>query len=770
MDARVNASRTYAFGAFRLDAARLVLSYDGKLVPTTHRVLSTLLYLVENQGRTLSKMEMLEALWPGRTVEEANLSQAISNLRKILSAYGHGDLVTTVAGRGYRFVGEVVQEPVGGGGASEADSVAGLDDPSKSPPTFRPVLVGLAAALAGVAILGAAGLWRLQSAPHKLVGERTGIVLADPQDFTGETDLDHVVTQVVRADLSQSPMFQVASDAQVAETLALMEQPQGALLTLSKARDVCARTGGGAVVSPTISKVQQRYVLTLTAVSCVDGRVLVDEKVEADDRAALVSRLSGLTKSLRRQLGEARPSIARFDVPLAPERTSSFDALRAFSEAQALMREGRRLEAIPLYEHATELDPDFAMAYFGLSQAYYEFSQAAEDAAAITKAFARVALVSERDALLIREHYYGAVTHDLDAARDNVELLTRLYPKDSTAWLDLCELRYRVADYAGAKAACEMGLKLDPHNSGAYTSLARALNHLQQTAKAEQLDQEALKVVPETDQIRQQRIAWRFMQGDPAGAQKLVDSAVGTPIEREALLEASNFAFASGRVADAVKLVARADAQGRLKDLPPNFERQAESYMEVGLDAKARTALAQLPASAWCGYDDYLAARLEAPAKAEAVLRRDLAQHPHDTLLNGEYAPEAHAALLLRQNRPLEAARTLEAVGRLMFHDLDAPYLRGTALLAAHDPKGAATVFRSILQQTGFSWNPQYALSHLGLARALGRLGETAASLAEYRRFLTVWKDADEDLPALRQARAEAAALAATSSSVTRGL
>ena len=761
MEVKADAARIYVFGAFKLDAARLVLSCDGEAVPTTPRILSTLLYFVENRGRTLGKTEMLDALWSGRVVEEANLSQAVSTLRKTLATCGAADLITTVPGKGYRFVGQV---------AFESPEQLATPPPSPVPePTqttggrdrgfrFRNA-IRLAAACS--AALVAFVIWRLEFPSSRLVGERTGIVIADPQNFTGDAAFDHVITQVLRANLEQSPTLQVASETEVAETVALMEQPQNAALTFSRARAVCARISGGAVVAPMLSRVQSHYVLTLSAFSCMDGRTLVDEKAEANDKEAVVRLLSKLTTRMRRQLGEVRSSIARYDVPLAPERTSSFEALRAFSEAEALMGQGRRLDAIPLYQHAIELDPDFAMAYYGLSQAYYEFFQTAKDAAAITQAYKRVALVSERDALMIREHYNSTVTRDLDAARDNMELLTRLYPLDASAWRDLSEVRYRLADYAGAAAAGEQGLRLDPKNSGAYTVLARALNHLQQTARAEQLDQQALKEVPETDQIRQQRIAWRFMQGDPEGGERLVASALGTPIEREALLEESNFDFADGRVTDAARLVERANALGRIRGLSPDYSREAESYMEVGLDTWARAALAQVPADFWNGQDDYFAARLDEPAKAQAALQRDLTERPHDTLLNSEYAPEARAALLLRRGQPLQAVEVLEGVGRFMFHDLDAPFLRGTALLAAKDGRGAAVVFRSILAQTGFSWNPQFALSHLGLARALRLQGDTVGSRREYQAFLADWVSATPDLPALKEAKAEYATLTA---------
>ena len=485
----------------------------------------------------------------------------------------------------------------------------------------------------------------------------------------------------------------------------------------------------------------------------------MEDKAQTEAKDEIPALLDGLARRLRGQLGELQSSISRFDVPLAPERTRSFAALLAFSQAEWLTRQGKRLEAIPLYRHAVELDPDFAMAYFGLAMDEYSLGQHQEEVAAIEEAHKRVNLVSERDALLIENRYETAVTRNLDAASEKMELMTQLYPKDAAAWIRLSETRFRLADYPGAVSAGEDGLKLDPKMYEAYTVLARALNHLQQTARAEQVDDAALKALPESGMIRQQRIGWRFLQGDEAGARRLIASALGTPMEREALLEAYNFAFAGGRLREAGRLMARAQALARGEGLHANATQEAANYADLGLVAQARTLLHAVPAEAWSGGDDYIAAEVEDPAIAEADLKRDLARWPHDTVLNGKYALQARAALLLRQGHALAAERVLEGVGRLTFRDLDVPFLQATAWMAAGDARAAAAAYRAILAQTGFAFEVEYPLSHLGLARALRLEGDLAGSRREYQAFLAIWSRADAELPALTQAKAEYAAL-----------
>ena len=761
MDVRSPPAAIYLFGPFRLDPLRMTLTCHGSPIPTTPRVASTLLYLVEHARELVGRDEMMRALWPGRVAEEASLSQAISAVRKALSVEGdETEWILTVPGKGYRFTGTVVSEPAGASAdhrarRPDAAVAAGPADPRRR----RDRTTRRFAAAAAFAGLLASAIWWVAASRAKLPSGRTGVVLADVQNFTGEPDFDHVIGQVLRIDLDQSPFLQVASDVKIAETLVLMEQPGGAPLSLATARSICLRSDGGAVIAPMISKIRQSYVLSVSASDCISGRTLVEDKAQTEAKDEIPSLLDGLARRIRAQLGELQSSISRFDVPLAPERTRSFAALLAFSQAEWLTRQGKRLDSIPLYRHAVELDPDFAMAYFGLAMNDYSLGEHQQEAAAIREAYKRVNLVSERNALLIENRYDTAVTRDLDAASEKMELMTQLYPADADAWRKLSETRFRLADYQGAVSAGENALRLDPKMYESYTVLARALNHMQQTARAEQIDEAALKEIPESGMIRQQRIGWRFLQGDEEGARRLIASAVGTPMEREALLEAYDFAFAGGRLREAARLMARAQALGLSKGLHPDFTEQAADFADLGQVAQARTFLHAVSAETWTGQDDYIAARVEDPATAQADLKRDLARWPHDTVLNGKQAFEARAALLLRQGHALAAERELERVGRLSLRDLDAPFLQAAAWLAAGDAQAAAATYRTILAQTGFAWDVQYPLSHLGLARALHLQGDLAGSRREYQAFLAAWSRANADLPILTQAKAEYAAL-----------
>jgi DNA-binding winged helix-turn-helix (wHTH) protein/Flp pilus assembly protein TadD len=755
MDIEVSSNPTYLFGDYRLIVASMRLEKGTATVALTPRVFSTLQYLVENAGRTVSKDELLQALWPNRIADESNLSQAISTARRALGPDG-SSFIMTIPGRGYKFTATVTQ--------------LSHHTPLETPPIFSTKLVSEAQARTGLswlwilaaAVIGAVGLglfW-LVVRHHQTPSSNSDIVLADLQNFTGDRAFDHVIPRILQIDLAQSPQLQIPADGKIAETLELMERARTQALTPAVALSVCARINGIAVIVPSIAALGQRYLLTLSAFDCTKGKLLYDEKQTAEDKDDVSHAVDALSARMRQRFGEVVASVARYDVPIAPERTSSFEALHAYSEGEWTIRQGKTLDAIAFFRHAVELDPDFAMAWLALSEAYYGIRQPVEEAAAISEAYQRRASVSERDALMIDVRYNMAVTQNLDAALQSATLLVRLYPSDAVAWGILANLQTRLADPLSAIASASRALQLEPQRSYSYTMLARALIHNGDLARAERIDEEVLRVAPETGQVRQQRLALRFLQGDQLGGQRLLSSAVGTPLEREALLEGYNFAVAHGRLREADAMFNRANVLGRPDGFEPNYGEAAFNYAALGLLNKGREALALVPKNEWTGEDDYYAAILDAPDVAAADLKRDLARWPKSTLLNGKYAPEARAALLLRAEKPREAVRELDASDRFMFLDLDGPYLRAAALLSAKDGAGAAVGFRAVLARKGYAWDEQFWLAQLGLARALRLTGDANGSRREYESFLAAWRNADPDLPAVQQAKREYAEIA----------
>jgi eukaryotic-like serine/threonine-protein kinase len=775
MDARAPAPSAYVFGPFRLEPGRLRLSRDGRELAATPRVFDTLLHLVQNAGRTVSKDEMLRVLWPGRIADEANLSQAISSVRKLLAP--DGELIVTVPRQGYRFVGEVEIEPDGLATAStppaDVKPPAASTEPRSSnsslalahgPPVSRPrpprTRQWAAICLGAAALVAFAG-WRLATGGSHLPSGRTGVVIADLQNDTGDPDFDHVVPRALRIDLEQSPFLQVAPDSKVAETLGLMEQPRTAPLTSALARTVCARNDGGATVAPSIARLGRRYLLTVVAEDCVSGRELAAEKTEAADKEEVASALDSLSSRLRRQLGEAQASISNYDVPLAAARTSSFDALHAYSEGAWLAAQGKVVDAIPLYDQAIALDPKFAQAYLGLAQAYFGARQYLEDAQAMTKAYALRSMVSAREQLFITYRYNYVVTKDDVAALQSLKALVRIYPGDAMAWTNLSYLQDDLGEYDDAIASGRKALALDSRSPAPYVVLMRALIRGGHPEHVEEIGERAMKRGVADARVRQMLILNRSQTGDEAGSERMYRSTIVTPYEHDAILQYASDTWGQGRGRYTQQLIARADELGRRQGLRMDWAIVAACYADLGMDDATRQLLKALPPE--LRTDKYLltAAMVNDPASARAELERALARWPQDTLLHEEYAPEARATLLMREGDPAAAVRVMDAAQPFRFRNLDAPFVRAQALLQAKDAAGAAAAFREILTHAGWSNWAHYPLSHLGLARALKLSGDLAGSRREYQAFLKAWSAADLDLPAYRQARAEYAALPA---------
>lgn len=761
----------YRFGDFRLDPNRMTLERGAERIPATPRVVSTLLYLVEHAGRTVTRDEMLRALWPGRIAEDANLNQAISAVRKILANGSAGEeWVITVPGKGYRFSAVVTTE----GGFVEQD--APLFHPASGGNPGLPQAPGhdsrsgprrrwLRAALAIVVVLGlaagAALLWPFAHPARRLPKDRTEVVVADLQNETGDHVFDHIVPRLLQVRLAQSPFLRVSSDAKIAKTLALMERRPDSPLTAQVAREACARNNGGAVIAPTIAQLGASYILTVTVTDCLSGQTLVEDKSSAPSKEAIGRALETLSEGVRRRLGESEGSVSRFDIPLAAARTASFDALTAYSEGLWLHSRDRETEAIAAYRHAIALDPQFAMAYDGLYSPLYVTKQfeAANQAAA--RAYALRGTVSDRDGLLIASHYHFLVEHDLNAAIQDLRLLTSLYPLDSRAWSNLSNVENWLGDYPAAVAAGERALQLEPNSVISYSVLARALNHGGQIDRALKVGGATIAKGLAGGDTRGQMIEQSFELGDRQRADQLIADARGTPLERDSLLAACDVYTESGQMRRAEAAVSRAEELGRPAGISIDYADFAADYLHLGLIDGAKAKLALVPLHDRDGFYWSIAAWVEAPATVEAGLAQALAHHPHDTLLNEFFAPQVRAVLLSRRGRIHEALDVLKLSKPVIYHDISGFYLRGLLQLEAKDGAGAAQSFRSVLEQPGFSYTNPYGLARLGLARALRLSGDIDGSRRAYQAFLADWRQADPDLPPLRAARAEYAVLPA---------
>jgi DNA-binding winged helix-turn-helix (wHTH) protein/Tfp pilus assembly protein PilF len=732
-----------------LDPIRRSLTRNGIPVALTPKAFDTLCYLAENPGRVVSKDELLSALWPGRVVEEGNISQTIFTLRKALNDGGDAErFIVTAPGRGYRFTAEVELEswkpPV-----RESHPAMPVKPPSSRHGRGMAAVLALAAVAAAAAVL----IWRW-SAPT--AGD-TAIVLVKFQNATADAAFDRVLAKALEVDLAQSPFLKILTEQQVQDTLGLMLRPKDEALTAATAQEVCARNQGRAVIDGAITALGSKYLLTLTAADCVSGKALDAEKEEADSKETVVPALDRLAGRIRARLGESGASLAKFDAPLLPEKTASFDALKAYSEARALYEHGNRTEAIGMFQHAIELDPNFVMAYADLSTVYGSMHEDRLDIANITKAYALRDTLNERQKFFILAHYHRSATKDLNETVRTYRLWTETYPQDSTPWANLASTETWMGNYGAAIETGGKALALNPTVESAHVILARALEHADRLDEARAICQQAIDKGIAGEDTRGLLMQIAYAQHDDALMAQQVDWAKGKPGERAMRVNMGLIAFSQGKVKEAMRLFDEMAELGRQQGLHDyTAAARARSIIDFGLNEQALQILNQVGENTESV--DYLFALAEVgdEARTQAILQQKLSASPADTLLNDFYAPQVRAALALRHGQAGEAIAALRPAVPYDLRIFDALYLRGLAYLAAQDGAAAAGEFQKVLNNQGIDpVSPLYPLSRLGLARADAVRKDFPAARREYETFFASWKDADPDLPILRDAKNE---------------
>lgn len=738
-----------------LDTTHRSLTHGGEPVPISATLFDMLLYLARHPDRIVTKRELLDAVWPTKTVEEANVSQTIFALRKALAASGATEAVIgTAPGQGYRLVAPV--RPLNDGTPPPFLPAASL--PKRRRPPFYAIAGAGTMILACAGVLAAYLALRHAPAPTAPIA----VVIADVQNHTGDPVFDLTLEKALRIDLAQSPQMNVLTRGQVAKTLDLMTKRKDTAVTGAVADEVCARNNAHGVVDASIARLGARYLLTLSATDCSGAKAYADEKEVASGREEVIPALDRLSARVRSRLGEVKASIDQFNMPLMPERTASIDALKALTVANDLsVGKGRDAESIPFFERAIALDPQFARAYAGLAAAYYDLGQTDKQVANIKQAYALRNNVDRSLALNIEILYASEYTNDYGEVIRASTLMTRLYPSAGSAWVNLANAENWIGQPEAAIAPARRAVAVGPKSAPGYFILSLALMQSDRFDEARSVLAKATAAGLTDNMIDGIRYLLAVAEGDEAGADRLAAAAKGGGAEANVFPSAASNAYRLGRIGlgDGYYRRLSEDAAAQKADDSARVE-QARELFEIGRDKAAAARLAGTKAAA--DPVNYLLAESEFgdPATARSVLARQLAAGPADTLLNGAFAPEARAHLALRAGRPAVAIAELEKALPYERHDTEVPYLRGVAYMANHDGAHAAAEFRKITDHPGLApAAPQHALALVGLARALTLQNDFAGSRRTYEAFLRLWSKADPDTPLLIAAKAEYARL-----------
>jgi DNA-binding winged helix-turn-helix (wHTH) protein/tetratricopeptide (TPR) repeat protein len=784
----------FHFGDVEVREREFRLIKAGNVIPVEPKAFRVLLFLLRNPQKLISKEELLNAVWGETAVSENSLTRSIALLRKLLGDDMHVPrYIETVATVGYRFVCpvEVVDDRQGSLARANAPNVEKAskpadvgNGPAAKTTAAEPPKGGKWAlrrrwvlATAVLVVGGASVIWVWSRHQTKPLTDKDTIVLADFDNRTGDAVFDDTLRQGLSVQLEQSPFLALLSDRRVNETLKLMGRSFDERLTPSVTREVCLRTGSTAMLTGSIAALGSQYVLGLKALNCNTGDVLAEAQEQAASKEAVLKALDTTAISLRSKLGESLSSVDKHATPLEEATTSSLEALKLYSLGEKTRSANGATAALPYFKRAVELDPNFAMAYARISDSYLVVSEMTGAAENGRRAYALREKVSERERLLIDALYYNLVTGELEKGAETDAVWQRTYPRDASSFQGLGFVSATLGNWEKALEEWRVAQRLDPDYSVRYYCLSVAYMSSNRLDEAETVFKQAEERKLDGELLLQGRYWLAFLKGDETQMAQSASAAMGKPGAEDLLLavqadtegwygklknaqELTERAMDSAQRNDAKETAAGYQAEAALRDVESGNREAARAEANAALklspnrDVRVIVALAR--------------ARAGDTAAAEKMATELDKTFPLDTLVQRYWLPTIRASIALERKDPNRAIELLKVANTIELSSVTGDltiflcpvYVRGEAYLMLRDGGAAAAEFQKFIDHRGVVMNfPWGALARLGLARAYAMQGDTAKAKAAYQDFLALWKDADPEIPILRQAKAEYAKL-----------
>jgi serine/threonine protein kinase/tetratricopeptide (TPR) repeat protein len=653
-------------------------------------------------------------------------------------------------------------------------SVAAVSEPAAAGSSKAMIAYGAIAAV----LLLAGGLYYWRSRASAKLTEKDTIVLADFTNSTGDSVFDDTLKQALAVNLGQSPFLNIVSDDKVHETLELMGKQTTQHLSNDLAREICQRAGAKASIVGTVSTLGAQYVISLGAVNCATGDSLARRQAEAASKERILEALSDAASKMRNDLGESLSSVQKYDVPLAEATTTSLEALKSYSIGVRTGREKGTSQAIPFHLRAIELDPNFAIAYTSLATSYYNLNQIDLSIVAIKKAFELRDRVTEPERSHITTLYYDIASGELEKATSGYKQWMAIYPRDGRVHGNLANEFMVAGKYQEAVDAERPNITADPTVVD-YLNLTASYIALNRFDEAQAALKDCFAHKLDDPVLHENIYTLDFLRGDTAAMEHEISvSASKEGWEDLLLFMHSNTAAFHGQINEARSLSRRAAGSAQRFDLREpaalwvadaalrdaafgnreqvrQFASEAAKIAPTSRDAQVLSALAF--------------ARTGDAARAQAMIEALNRRFPVNTIIQSVWLPTIRAQLELTSGNAAKAVETLqptadyelgEGIGSLNFVCMVPAYIRGEAYLAEKQGASATSEFQKILDHRGLVSNCWTGvLAHLGLARAFVVSGDIPKARASYQDYLALWKDADPDVPILKQAKAEYAKL-----------
>ncbi|HVR27539.1 MAG TPA: winged helix-turn-helix domain-containing protein [Candidatus Polarisedimenticolia bacterium] len=795
------------FGVFELNLNTRELRSQDETLVLQEQPYKVLLLLIERGDDVVTRDDIRETLWPGdQSVNiELRINAAVKNLRNALKDSGNEPVyIQTLRNQGYRLLvpahyidtaspeNYAALAPTGTDGVDirlKPGPQAVPDTPSENEPIrsseerriyVRPAQAGLpwrtvTVILTMVVIVAGVAYYRRLYRAKPLTDKDT-IVLSAFTNRTGDPVFDDTLKQGLAVQLDQSPFLQQVSDSKLNATLKLMGRPVTDRLTGETTRDVCMRVGGTAMVTGSIDPLGNQYVIGLKALNCSTGEVLGETQEQAGGKVEVLKALDAAAIALRRKLGESLNSLQKHATPVEEATTPSLEALKAYSLAGKEKFAQGDGASLAFYDRAIELDPSFAIAYYGRSAAYRNLNQLDRARADERKAYDLRLGVSDRERFSIEAAYYLIWTGELEKAAQTYELWQQTYPREYVPHTNLGFIYVALGKLDKALEQAREAMRLQPNDGASYGNLGGGYQNLNRLDEAEAVYKQAAERKIEGPYLLVNLYTLAFLKGDVPTMAQTAMAAAGRPGVEDLLLAAKadteawhgRFKNAYGLTRQAMDSAVRNEAKetaaayqalAALREIAAGDRTQgvADARGAIKLapnrDVRAMAALAMAEGGDVAG-----------AAKLEAELNKDF---PLDTLVQRYWLPSVRAAQALSRNDAKAAIAELATASDLDFSEpagvtvyLVPPYLRGQAYLRLREGGAARGEFQKFIDHYGMVGNfPWGALSRLGVARAYAAEGNTNEAQAAYREFVGFWSNADPDVPVYKQAKAELAAL-----------
>ena len=615
-----------------------------------------------------------------------------------------------------------------------------------------------AVAVAVVLLIGAVWYVAMRNRTVRLTDKDT-ILVADFVNTTGDPVFDETLRQALAAQLRQSPFLDILSEDRVHDALRLMDKSPEERVTREIAREICERQGIKAMLIGSISGVGNHYVISLEALNAKTGDTIASDQAEAEGKDQVLKSLGTAASRLREKLGEELSSIQKFDAPIEQVTTSSLEALRYYSLGLEEHSNGQYDKAIPLYEHAVQVDPRFTIAYARLASCYNVKKRYESARVASSKAYEYRDRASEREKLYVSWNYFGAVTGEIDKTADALEVWKRTYPRDWEPH-NLLAARYNLTGpFDKAVEEANEAVRLGPKEAKAHANLGNAFIGLNRFDEAKQVLQNALGQKLETESIHLHLYHLAFLRRDEAGAKEQLDwAATKSPGYLSESWQAQAAEF-RGQVEKANELTQQAAdwaQRNNSKEVAAQLILQeairAATFRECERisDLTTRALSLSRDLSNLEQAANALAACNQGTA-AQPLIDEMLKRFPQDSLSNAVWIPLIKAQLELARGNTTQAVQLLEAARRYeVYGDYWPQFVRGQAYLKQGNGAQAAAEFKGILEHRG--WYPLsalYPLAQLYYARASALGGDNAQARKAYQDFFGLWKDADSSLTIL---------------------